>query len=453
MNLSAESSSDPDGSITQIKWDFDYDELFNESGQERDAENDATPATLSLEQPGYYSFSVEVVDDDNSTARDDINIHVAGWTFVTLDSEDTIYSDADLALVAGRPAAVWRSDDGANFSFKFARSSTASGSASQDWSVVELASGTAADPDKGVAASIFDVGGQSALCWNGDNSEEIPSSLYFQRCNNDGTAPGDWPAPVAVYEGFSSTPQLFVVQQRPAIVFGEPVDNDVMYAHSSTGDGMDSADWDTRVRIDGEDSFVTQPRAGFAGGHPAVVYMRSGMGSWEAVFCRSTTISGDNEADWVGEDVPFYSGEFSPDGLSLGIADGRPAAVYSLAQTGGLSATLQYSLAGDTAGANWADPILLNAKTKFFFGGLLEPYEGHPMYVGRRDHDIVYTRASTAAGATTGEWPQPVVITGNDGESGSVQPPSGIIVNGSMLAVLYRTIVPENGVVYAVKTI
>lgn len=89
VNFDASGSTDLEGDIENYQWDFDGDDVFNETGAEADAEGSATP-TYTYNAGGEYEPQVKVFDEENATDTDSVTVSV------------NFNPTADLAVGAGQ---------------------------------------------------------------------------------------------------------------------------------------------------------------------------------------------------------------------------------------------------------------------------------------------------------------------------------------------------------------
>jgi PKD repeat protein len=75
VTLDAGGSMDPDGDIVDYEWDFDGDNVFNESSNGEDIARGETPATVTYVAVGEYDATVRVTDDDGG--KDTAIVHIS----------------------------------------------------------------------------------------------------------------------------------------------------------------------------------------------------------------------------------------------------------------------------------------------------------------------------------------------------------------------------------------
>ena len=452
VNFDATASSDSDGLIVQYDWDFDGDTLFNEQGAEAAAQGNPKPNAVLYPDPGYYDVSVRVWDDDNYTDEASVVVHVLGWVIITLDTAPPPHAninDSDLALIDGRPSVVWRyrSSQTQIDEIRHARSQSARGSKAADWLIGPLGDWQASD------FALADLGGQVGLALTMGAPTEGLGQLCYRVADGEGIYPEDWSEAVLVDEtesmGFET--QLLVVDGRPAIFYEYTDVADVMYAHATTADGADAADWSVRRFIDGEGFFAKELHAGIVSGHPAVVYVLQSMdgGGSQITYCRSLSPTGDGANDWsVKQQVgTMYLTAAYP---SLAIVAGTPAAVYS----DSTPTNLYYALSDDANGAGWPTALNLDPSFSYVSGAHLLLIDNAPAYVALRQSslgstELVFSQSQTDDGGALGDWKTPQVV---DGRSYTVTKVRKALVTDGQPAILYVN-EDNNGVMYAVRDI
>ena len=440
----ASESYDSDGVISQYRWDFNGNGYYDETGIERDARDDPTPAAVMFENAGYYDVSLLVRDDDNASGVATVEPHVLGWQLVELANGQT--SDADFAIVGGKPAAIYTSEDqedGSGDAVYYSTTIDELGDAPGDWTTVKLYSFTPPDqPTRGRQAALAEVAGSPAICYGGQLEEDGEFELWYQGASGSGTNLADWPEPALVddrFNGSQAMPRLIEVQGRPAVAYKDVFNQDVWYAHSASSDGQGSADWDTKVMLHDPALSCDGPSMQLIGGNPAIAFIERGDTD-KVLYCRSSTPGGDNAADWASKiEIASLPGA-AP--LSLyGFAAG-PAISYS----DGLSWLLQMASATDSLGQNWAGGEVIHPVALFPYGAELGLVGEYPVYAARSlANQCIYSIALNSGGVELSDWPRGIrLLPDSDASVTGVRVEA---VGGKIAILLTR----NNALTYAVR--
>jgi hypothetical protein len=360
------SKARPEGSIAGYEWDLDDNGVFNEPGDEL-TYKDQAGALITREDPGNYTVHVRVTDDLSQTASASLTLRfsgslkrnikedgdagsysslavidgkpaicyyeaeskdlvyaysssgdgkdLAGWSFVTVDSDGDVGSHASLALINGKPAISYRDVD--NGDLKYAYSSMDDGSSG--WTTL-MVDGT---DNVGEYTSLALIDGKPAISYRDVGNLHLK---YAYSSQTDGSS--GWTTLVVDNStNAGAYTSLALVNGKPAISYNisgsVEVFSALKYALSSSADG--SAGW-TTVPVDapaevGHGSYTS---LAVVDGRPAISYANT-SGSAALQYARSSSVDGANSADWsillVDFNVlPFYT--------SLAVVKGKPAIAY-----------------------------------------------------------------------------------------------------------------------------
>jgi len=242
VNFDASGSYDPDGSIDNYEWDFDGNGVFNETGEEADAEGSIS-TSYTYAEPGDYNATVRVSDDRGQQSTACGLIHIAGWIFVDLGAFGGFSNS--LAVIDGCPAIA--SNDPIGMSgipfIEYVRSSTPRGLDASDWSEpITMAPSSISAMINPTLVEVADHPAVSFLGWDGANFFR-PS--YVRATSATGASPEDWNESVSFPILFEGSPGAYcpmaIVDGNPAMCWG--YGKDLYYVRATSSTGATDAEW------------------------------------------------------------------------------------------------------------------------------------------------------------------------------------------------------------------
>jgi PKD repeat protein len=412
VSFDASLSSDPGGAIVDYEWDLDGDNIFNEAGTpEETARGNSSTDPFVYTDPGFYTASVRVTDDDTAFDTETWNVTAHGWVFVIVhDPAEGNANQTQTALIDGKPAMFYRAGGS---TFKYSRSTTTLGLLASDWVTVTVASTGLGNPGRDLCFA--DVNGSPAVAYTESPGTE---DLYYQVASGDGMDSAQWTLPLNLDSTASSTgynPEIVVVAGSPAIAYDR--NSDLYYTRASTAKGSLLGDWSAPINIQGADSGSANGCCfGIVNGNPAVAYYRYTGGNPEFEFVRSSTATGSLAADWSGK--VQISNSYGPNKPAMFIANGNPAICFMDSDT----STWRYIRATSSTGATWGAYLDIgDGVTDYLTTVSGTVVNGFPMSVAWRSNmfDLMFTEANDTSGTIDANWSAPAVIDGQSNNSGS----------------------------------
>lgn len=280
----------------------------------------------------HGNFYVAVLcHDGNDVIVDSLVLTMqSGWVIVPVATYPLFLDLGNsLASIAGRPAIAFVDD---NLHVRMARSSTASGSAAGDWSLVDVSQ---ADTQNTFDISLAEVQGRPAIAYphgDGDFALAEDKLIYAIASNADGLLPDDWMlVTVTTDKGNIGTgPSLAVINGKPAI---SAVGNGsrLHYFFSSSSDGASALDWQS-VRLDPGNIIALETSLLEVDGRPAIAYSDyDGVSSAQSYvkYAIPSSASWMQETDWQYLEVALSGdGTYIHKSLSLSLWQGKPALCY-----------------------------------------------------------------------------------------------------------------------------
>ena len=300
--------------------------------------------TFPVPQAGAYSLMVRVTDDRGGTDVAQQSFSAHGWRTITVATDADSGEACSLAEINGHPAISYRYVDGAGGEHvNFAFSNHPLGNSA--WQNLTVKSG----PNAGLSTSLAEVNGAPAIALCADN----PLHLHYARAGTpDGYFQADWTVlQASPFSNVGNHNSLALIGGNPAISYYCGNTTNVWYIRSSTPGGMAGGDWSAPVSVDGDGAGVDMgydTSLAEVDGRPAIGY-RAATGGNQLRYARSSNGTGTGPGAWVLKFTLDGNASFAP---CLRVVDGCPAIAY-------------WSSAGD---------------------------------------DLVYARASTAAGEGLGDW-------------------------------------------------
>ena len=391
--FSAYYSSDPDGTITNYRWDLDGNGTFEENGKTKYYKY------AFYDKAGFYDVGVQVTDNDGATDTDTTPITVHGWGIYTPDDTDYVGQHTSLALVNDKLAISYY--DGDNDKLMYVRASDYDGSA---WGT-PVTVDTSGD-DVGRFTSLAVVDGYPAISYYNSNTSAL---MYVRASDADGSA---WGTPVTVdtLNDVGMFTSLAVVDGNPAISYYDDDNDNLKYARADTSTGESAVDW-TIVAVDSTGSVGQYTSLAVVAGNPAISYRDSTNTALK--YARATTSTGESVLDWTQivtvdsvDNVGLYT--------SLAVVDGAPAISYYDASDDDLKYARASTATGDDA-SDWTDYIADSGGNVGLYTSLavIQYYPAISYYDGTNAR-LKYVQATNAAGTT---WGTPVQVD-NDGAVG-----------------------------------
>jgi PKD repeat protein len=353
-----------EGTIAEYAWDVDGDGIYDTLSTDGTALHSHTYNT-----PGTFNAKLRVTDNAGKWDVDSLAITANLSAAVQLTVNPTavqLGERIDLSAVATEAVTDWQWDldgDGtsetstgttptAHTSFNIpgphtltVRAQFATGSATAAQVVlVRGYSDTYSDAVSSPSAHsrLLNVGGNPAIFYS---TSFGPGNLtYVRALDAAGTA---WDSAVTVVSGyhyeFEVSPQ--VVAGRPAVAFFKDSDGSrLQYIRANDGKGTS---WGAPIVVDNSDYSSNGCSLQVVNGRPAVAYHRSGGG---LRYARSSDANG---SAWPGF-VTLSSDEAMGELLSMQVIAGQPAVVATTDVFG--SKMVYYWKATDADGASWINP-------------------------------------------------------------------------------------------------
>lgn len=396
VNFDASGSSDADGTVVDYEWDLDGNGIFNEPGDEADAQGSPTTSHVYQGQ-GIRMPCVRVTDDDAIVDTASVEIKLRGWVyFVIDDTADSGCGPSGLAMINGHPAISYtRYED----SLQYVRSTTPTGSQPEDWTQIVLIE----VGDKGECSSLAEVDGNPAISYDDHDNGCLK---YVRSTTSEGNHGEDWTGIVVVdsenHAGHDSS--LAVVNGKPAIAYTwyeqGVYDHKLRYAVSSTTTGSAAGDW-TVVTVDNSSETGYNPSLAVVDGCPAISYHNDVAGC--LMYARSTTSSGASASDWtqlIEVDVG-NTGWYS----WLAVIDGNPAISYYDVTNSALKYARSTTSTGAAAG-DWTQIVVVDNDGAVGEDTSMAFCDNRPVisYSDSDNRHLKFAGSSTATGADAGDW-------------------------------------------------
>lgn len=385
-------STDDGGTIIDVEWDLDGNGVFNEPGMEADARGNFVTGTYQYNDPGDYSPSVRVTDDDGAQDTAGTVVHA---------TNDPPVADLQANVTEGDAPVVVSFDAGASYD--------------PDGSIVDIewdldGDGTFNEPGAEAAArgntapppyTYTDPGAYNAKVRVTDNFDAQDTASL------DITAHG-WVLVTVDAPSDANTGvwcDLALINGHPAIAYQENTNHYLMYAYSTTATGSQAADW----------AVVTIPTPGLlwpgtdislaeVDGGPALTEHDGATGFY---YHRATTPTGSDPDAWSTQ-VQISSSTLDGNYTSLAVVSGNPAVVYDNDSNHTLVYCRSSSTTGDQA-SDWSNKVVIDGGGGIFAaGGSLAVIEGNPAvaygWQGPIDIYVKYCRATTDTGGSAADW-------------------------------------------------
>jgi len=407
VNFDASGSTDPDGTVDDYEWDLDSDGIFNETGDEADAQGSDT-ASFSYTTSGFFLAAVRVTDNEGLQDTATLDIKSRGWALLTLDdSEEAGDNPMCLTVVNGNPAISYERYE---ISLQYIRSTTPTGSRLEDWGdIVTVAIG---DHEY---SSLAVVDGNPAISWL-DYSDS--SLVYARSTTTTGSSASDWSNVVVVDDTYRSgwDSSLAVVDGNPAISYATvdgSYESDLKYARSTTSTGTSADDWTQIVTIDSSGDVGRNTSLAVVDGCPAISYRDSDNTSLK--YARATTSTGASAGDWTliltvdsGGSVGYYN--------CLVVVDGYPAISY----TDDGNSDLKYVRASNASGSAWSTPVIVDSTDLVGWYTWMAVVDGNPAisYHDSTNGTLKYARSETATGGSASDWTEIVTVDDTSADVG-----------------------------------
>ena len=266
-----------------------------------------------------------------------------------------------LALVGGRPAiAYYRffSSGGTNqVDLRFVISTDING-ASWDPPVTILSN--LPIPNGLTIPSLAEVGGVPAIAFGHPDTEQV---LYVRSNDADGLT---WATPVVVDpETGLASPKLLVVDNRPALAFGDVQGGVLEYVRADDAVG---SSWPTPTILDfftseGGDDLLPGARASMrlVNGHPAIAYEFFRIGTTNVPSVAFIRASNPQGTAWGSRQMVHEASEQEfGTMIDLRVIGSRPAIAFTVDRPFPDDGDLLVAVATDVDGTAWGAPVLLN---------------------------------------------------------------------------------------------
>jgi len=397
-------STDTDGTITELTWDFDGDDVIDRS--------DPTPTVFQHQYtvPGNYEVELTVADDGGASDSVSRTIAAHGWITTGITSVNMGLEGFSAALANGNPAAAWVQEDSS--SLMYVHYSRAADEIGERWDAgimsvydcaytgdggscsmaiindrpaigfIDSANGarfTRAEDDSGVnwpivpeivnPTNVIDyislavIDDRPALAWQGFSG--ILGDVYYCRANDvDGTS---WPVRTEVCSGANDGNCLRMLGFDtgsgwiPAIAHRN--DNQ-SYIKFDYGTDTDGSGWETQIDVTLPADSVGHMSMALVEGNLALAYMGDDSVAGDGLLYRTATYSDTTGFDWSS--APLLLPAEPTDGwdCSLAVINGYPAIAYR-AQGTDTEFRLTYIRAEDSSGTTWGTPVTVEEDTVY----------------------------------------------------------------------------------------
>jgi len=423
-------SYDEWGTIIDYEWDFDGDQLFNETHNGEDvAHGNSTPPAYIYVHPGQFRATLRVTDDNGASDRDTLLTDAHGWEIITIDDPDGVDAgyDISMVLVDQRPAIAHTTHG--DSTLRFTRSSTYYGADPADWTTVTLD-----NVNSPLHCNLASIIGNPAISFYRDSGNG--ALLYLRSTTPDGGNPADWISPVEVDaagngRGYDSS--LGSSGGHPAIAYYDQGSSDLRYAYCSTANGNNASDWSTVLVDDGGAGAAGwQPSLSGAAGSPAIAYCATAADSDQLIrFVRSSTATGAHTSDWSNV-VTVYHSATSALYPSLGSVE-KPAIAF---QDGNNHLCYVRSTSFDGGAGSWNGLTTVDDDGSTGAYACLRVWDTPLIaYYCQQESDLRFARSSTYDGDGSNAWQdkQTVMSSGSVGRF-----PSVIMLSNNRPAIAFR---------------
>ncbi|MCC7479582.1 PKD domain-containing protein [bacterium] len=190
---------------------------------------------ISYRAGGAVPHKIKYVHSDEATGIDN-----EGWLSVLLEQGGSFSPSTDLTVVEGNPAVAWIAGTPGGNELKYARSATADGGDSADWSAV--LAGELAAPSQRLGLTV--VEGNPALCFGSTLSGGLRQG-FVRSSSSLGQSGADWsPFELDSANGTGSFSSIAVVSGAPMVLYDDgDQPNSLRLAVSSSASGSVLADW------------------------------------------------------------------------------------------------------------------------------------------------------------------------------------------------------------------
>ena len=244
----------------------------------------------------------------------------ADWTHVVVDATAAVGAYCSLDLVNSKPAISYR--DITNTSLKYTRSSTSSGSATEDWNQPVTVDNSG---DVGRYTSLEVVANCPAISYTTVGSSQLKYARSYHIHGAEGTWLDVIVADTTIDSGYHTS--LKVVAGHPAIGCFNSAAFNAKYLRSTTNTGNNQSDWSQIVSFGGISDVGQFTSLAVIDGRPALAFFDASNDLPSLVYSLSP--NGALESDWQ-RDADIYLYEQTEAGwwTSLAEVDGKPAMCY-----------------------------------------------------------------------------------------------------------------------------
>jgi hypothetical protein len=344
------------------------------------------------------------------------------WSGPFTASQTLILSPAHSGPVTGNFYCAVVAADGAGASVASVTLTTDDGGAGTPVVVGD----TAAADEENQEPSMVLINGNPAAAYVDKPNQQV---MFVRALDPQGAA---WGVPQAVVafstpgSDGSGVPDLLVVNGNPTIAyFAEDIDGDFHLGYVRALDANGAA-WDTPVLADPANDTGDYPELILVGGNPAIAYYS--FADDVVRFVRALDADGATWGTPVTASGLLGMTDFNADCLSVALVDGNPAIAYDQHNADNLDPgdeaddeQLAYVRAGDSLGASWGAPVIVDPDARSGYFADLKVMGGVPVvaYYNFAAGELRFTRASDAQGT---DWEDPQVLdTGTRGATLSLQ--------------------------------
>ncbi|MCB1188337.1 hypothetical protein KDL29_14325 [bacterium] len=266
--------------------------------------------------------------------------------------------------------------------------------------------------NSGVYGCMAVVAGRPAVLFRKFGPTPDDDGLFYSRALDDGGRLWGEPVKLADNNNYGDYFDLAVIAGNPAIAWYKFSANKVFYRRASSSTGQTLSDWNNPgFEISGVLSVSDEVRLMEVSGNPAVIWTDGS----DIKYVRATGGSGtgDFAGDWT--DAPFNIVAASSIGSrpDFAMIAGNPAIAYWNFSTNEACYVRATSASGSSA-LDWpATPVVVDGSDTCTGRVNLLQVNGAPaisFFDSADDSDIHYTRATTATGTDTADWPVAVSV-------------------------------------------
>ncbi len=432
------------GAITDYEWDFDGDGVFNETGAEATAQGLATPDSYLFATPNLWTVSLRVSDSLGNNDTDSVIITAHGWAVVEMPETGPYPS---IASINGHPAICHHSYVDGNSqptnTLRYYYSNSLTGALPEDWS--DPVSVETAVQTSGWQSSLLEVQGRPAIFYYSTSNQNVFYERAAT-ATGTGSSDWDSASLLIdsaggqTYYGFKGA----IISGNPAVAWNRGPENDsiLRYARSTTATGDLIADWGagSKLTIDqaGGHNVGRECWLAMVNGTPAISYEDDFGGTHTLKYAHSSTPDGYNIADWT---IVTVSSSENPQYTSLLEVGGAPAIAYKREGTFGLIYR-RASTASGNASADWDTGTNLLVASGGPVGSFasLNIVNGHIAITHAsysNPYALFYKEATTLNGTSQAEWDNGISETADSGESSLGEWMECVVCNGRPICV-YR---------------